>query len=735
MRPIVRRLTIATLSCAFVCLLPISAHAFEGRAIDRLTGRPIAGATIAIAGLAGTVTTDADGRFTWTPDPPLPFDVLVILPGGGLAKPVRILARDPTAPLAISVDPVLAETLVISGAAPSVDAPLATATTLVSSLDIGRRAPANLVQALENVAGVGAVAEGQSAVPAIRGLARGRTLFLLDGSRLFSERRAGPSVTFLAPESLDRIDVARGPASVAFGSDAFGGVISSLTPQPSLGAPFHARLTGTFGAGVPSQRVDGEAATGLGARAGILVAAHGRTADDYSSPDGVVANSAWRDSGALVRAGVTAGGWWTIGWQGDFARDTGLPRSDSATLLVTMPFERSKRTSVSFDRAAVPGLGHVNVRGLYGNYEQRLDQDRLPAPGRPRRIDRSDIAGTDTEIRAVFRPAVHLVRLSTGVDLVARHDLHAHDIGIAFDAAGAVVSTTDNASIDSAHKRDVGAFAQVDVPIGGRVTATAGARADYVRSVNEGGFFGDRTVSHSAASGSAAIAVRAWSSLTMTAQVSRGFRDPTLSDRFFRGPVGRGFIIGNPDLLPERSLQIDAGARYDVDRWRIGASYYHYDISDLIERYQAGPETFLFRNRGLAQIRGVEVEGRLDASRGFSIEASAQTGRGRAKDDDAALDDIAAPKAILQLRQAIGNSVFVSARVAAFARDDQPGPTEVATPGYVDVSANATWRTGRWVELRVEASNLLNERYYSSASSRGVLAAGRAAMFTAVLRY
>ena len=43
----------------------------------------------------------------------------------------------------------------------------------------------------------------------------------------------------------------------------------------------------------------------------------------------------------------------------------------------------------------------------------------------------------------------------------------------------------------------------------------------------------------------------------MTAQVARGFRDPILSDRFYRGPVGRGFIEGNPDLKPETSLQFD----------------------------------------------------------------------------------------------------------------------------------------------------------------------------------
>ena len=47
-----------------------------------------------------------------------------------------------------------------------------------------------------------------------------------------------------------------------------------------------------------------------------------------------------------------------------------------------------------------------------------------------------------------------------------------------------------------------------------------------------------------------------------TAQVARGFRDPTLSDRYFRGPTGRGFITGNPDLEPETSLQCDGALRY-----------------------------------------------------------------------------------------------------------------------------------------------------------------------------
>jgi outer membrane receptor protein involved in Fe transport len=716
-------------------LFAAPAEALEGRIVDRQTGKPIAGAEVGIAGLAGTVHTGQDGRFVWAPDPPLPFTVIVIIPGGRLARPVRVLTLPETTPLLVQIDPALDENVVISGTAPSVEALPGTATTLIPAADIARRASASLMQALENVPGVGGVAEGQSAVPAIRGLARGRTLLLLDGSRLFSERRAGPSVSFLSPDNLDRIDVVRGSASVAYGSDAFGGVISMITRQPSAAAPIDARLSATLGAGVPAERFQAQSAFGLGARGGLVVEAHHRRAKDYSSPDGVVPNSAWQDQGALVRGGVKAGGWWTAGWQGDSVKDSGLPRSDSATLRVSTPYERSSRASASFDRAGVPVVGHVNVTGLFGRYSQRLDQDRLAAPGRPRRIDRADIDGTDLDLRATARGALGGVRLTAGGDVTNRRGLHAHDITIAFNAAGALTSAMDNLSIASADKRDAGLFAKIDLPLASRMTMSAGARFDRARSVNTGGYFGDRSISHRALSGSASLAYRPWSAVTIAAQLSRGFRDPTLSDRFFRGPVGRGFIVGNPDLGPERSVQFDLTARYDGTRWRVSAAYYHYDISDLIERYQSGTDTFLFRNRGLAEIRGMEVEGGIEFSRGLAVEISGHIGRGRAADNGAALDDIGPARAILQLRQRLGERTQVSMRVSAIAANRLPGPSEVAAPSYIDAGITVSRRAGRWLDLHWAAANLLNQRYYSSSSSRRVLAAGRYSTLTIVAKY
>jgi len=298
-----------------------------------------------------------------------------------------------------------------------------------------------------------------------------------------------------------------------------------------------------------------------------------------------------------------------------------------------------------------------------------------------------------------------------------------------------VTSTTDNASIASARRHDAGAFAQLDVPLAPRLTANAGARFDGVQSTNVAGYFGDRTTSHGAASGSASVAWRPWAPLMLVAQLSRGFRDPTLSDRFFRGPVGRGFIVGNPDLQPERSVQYDVAARYTAGKWRASASYYRYDIHDLIERYQASADTFLFRNRGLARIRGVEIETGVEWSPKLSFDASAETGRGRAAEDDAALDDLAPPRIILRVRGAVRGRLSMSVRVAAVARDSTPGPSEVATPGYVDAGVTANWPARRWIDVRAAAANLLNQRYESSPSPRGVLAPGRYATLIVVIKY
>ena len=106
---------------------------------------------------------------------------------------------------------------------------------------------------------------------------------------------------------------------------------------------------------------------------------------------------------------------------------------------------------------------------------------------------------------------------------------------------------------------------------------SGGIRGDYVTTTNTGGFFGDRSTGNGAGSGYASATVGSFGGFSLTAQIARGFRDPVLSDRYYRGPTGRGFITGNPDLDPETSVQLDLGLRYVAPRFRLATFYYHYE--------------------------------------------------------------------------------------------------------------------------------------------------------------
>jgi outer membrane receptor protein involved in Fe transport len=708
---------------ALGCLAGTPALAFEGRIVEKETGEPVADAEVAILGRVGSARTDAEGRFTWTPDPRPPFEVLVVLAGGAYVKPILVRSIG-DAPLLLEIVPALEESvMVVAGSAPSIEAAPANGVTSVPADDLRGRQPVNVAQALENVAGTATISEGQAAVPAVRGLASGRTLIMIDGARVTSERRVGPSATYLDPAALEGVEVSRGPGSVAYGSDAFGGVIQLRTRRAQPGAPFGGRLSGALGAGAPQQRAALELTRGF-PRGGILVQGHYRNFEDWDSPEGAVFNSGARDHGVLARFDHDLGGGvFSAGWQSDFGREIERPRNNSSTVRFFYPTEDSHRLTLGWERAAVAGLSRLGGTLFVGSYAVVTDQDRFATPQQPRSVERSDVSANDFHVRAFAEKAIGKAKLDAGVDVNGRFDLEAHDIGLFYDASGALERTTDNLSIEDARRVDSGLYLQAQLPAADVLLLDAGARVDWVGTRNAGGYFGDRSEDNAALSGFAAATLGSFGGLSATAQVARGFRDPTLSDRYFRGPTGRGFITGNPDLEPETSLQLDGALRYVASRWRAAVYAYHYSIENLIERYPTGEaDSFAFRNRGEARIRGFEVEVQASLPWRLGLELSAHRVDGRALDDSAALDNIPVPTATTRLRREFDRG-YVWVRTGLYGQLDEPGPTERERPGYGLLDAGAGAHLGR-VELDLVGRNLLDKAYLVSPDARATLAAG-----------
>jgi len=723
---------LAGLLAGLLMATPGWASVLEGR-VSFSDGRAVAWARVSILGRTGSALTDEQGRFSWSPLPQPPFEMIVSLAGGGYLKPVRIETLPEALLLEIVVEPTIDEKVTVSGGlAPHVLPSPAAGTTLLPAGEIAVRAPVHLSQTLENVAGVASISEGQAAVPAIRGFAHGRTLILLDGARVTAERRVGPSATFLDPVTLESVEAARGPGSVAFGSDAFGGVIDARTRRTAPGSGTSGRFVGAVGAGVPQQRAAIEVGHGF-AGGGLTFQGHYRNLDDYTSPEGEVFNSGSRDFGGRARLDHRLGaGTLSLAWQSDLGRDIERPRTNSTTTRFFYPTEDSHRLVADWRSGAVLGFSQLGASAFLGSYAIVTDQDRFATEATPRSVERADVSARDFHLRGFAARTVGPARLELGLDVNGRFGLRALDVDRAYDLAGAFTGEEVNVSIDDARRTDYAVFSSIEAAAGSRVTLDGGVRLDHVTTRNLAGYFGDRSSRQDAVSGLAAITVGLARGLSATAQAASGFRDPLLSDRYYRGPTGRGFITGNPDLAPERSWQLDLALRYVAAGWRAAAYVFDYRIEDLIERYETEPDYFYFRNRGRARMRGVELELQVMGPGEVSVELSGHLIRGHAEDDGTPLDDVPPPTLTLRLTRDFGRG-FVQARGALYAEDDRPGPTEQTRPGYGLLDLALGLRLGERLELRLLGRNLLDEAYLVSPDRRAVLAPGRSLLITTTL--
>ncbi len=685
-------------------------------------GVPYAGVEVSVLGRSGSVTTDAEGRFRLLPSPTPPFELVVFDVRGALIGRIRVTSLDETPDLVLR--PVAGDSItVLSGAAPSTLAPPAAAATVFSSAERRERQPARIVDALAEIPGAGKVGPGATAVPSVRGLARGRTLILLDDARVTAERRAGPSATYLDPFSLESIEIVRGPGSVAYGSDAFGGVIHARTPTPQTDAlAGRWELSAGVGREFASGGLEVNAPLGKGA---LLVQTRARSASDYRSPDGVVENSSSRDRGALLRALLPSGRTrMTFGLRIDRGREIERPRADPNDRRTVYPEENSERLTFGALLPVPRGLDSLELDAFVGSY--RLITDRVDVgPGGG--VERADVDANDASVRLIgVRPwAAGLLRI--GLDASSRFDLEARNFAFRRLPNGGLEQVVSDTAIESARRIAAGLFVELDRPLP-RLSGSlsAGLRGDRVETTNEGGGFGDLSTRNDSPSGYAAFTWHPAARWFASLQYAHGFRDARLSDRYFSGVTGRGRIVGNPDLEPETSDQLDLAVHASLGALRLGLFGYRYRIEDLIERFRVAgqDDLFTFANRGEVELRGVELEADLELARGLDLRVTANWAEGRILDDGSAPNDVPPEVLTLALRRRLPGRLWWRVSVSAFAPDDDPGSTEIATPGYAVVDAAAGFELGAGLEARVLAGNLLDRRYPDSSDEDAPLAPG-----------
>ncbi len=106
-------------------------------------------------------------------------------------------------------------------------------TTEVSSDYLNEHSATNVIDAIALAPGVSAITNGQSiSKPVIRGLGYNRVLTVSDGVTLEDQAWFDEFGIEVDPDAVDRAEILKGPASLAYGSDAIAGVVNLIPEAP-----------------------------------------------------------------------------------------------------------------------------------------------------------------------------------------------------------------------------------------------------------------------------------------------------------------------------------------------------------------------------------------------------------------------------------------------------------------------------------------------------------------------
>lgn len=210
----------------------------------------------------------------------------------------------PVQPLVVQVDFAAASmTLVIQETAPPLLQPQSSASLHQDALET--LAGQDLGEVVATVPGVTAArGSADTTKPVIRGHTERRVVLLSDGVRHEGQKWGSDHAPELDPFSAGSVHVLRGPSGVRYGADAIGGVVR-VDPSPML------RVQGvqsTLQLGGDTQGLGGHAAARVDwaptSRWSFRVQGSGQRAASWSSPSGVVGNSAsalWTAGASLQR--------------------------------------------------------------------------------------------------------------------------------------------------------------------------------------------------------------------------------------------------------------------------------------------------------------------------------------------------------------------------------------------------------------------------------------------------
>jgi len=596
----------AALAPCGAALAQAPARTLSGLVLSGADSTAVAGAFVEIDGTTLRRRTDADGRFVF----------LHVPPGALLLRVARIGFLPAAVPVA--ADSAAASVTVVLVSAPIEVAPVVvtasrethlaenapTSVAVATSEDIEHRATVGVDQAIALMPGV-QILDGQINIRGSSGYAKGlgsRVLLLIDGVPANQGDRGGINWDLLPVTEVERVEVLKGTGSALYGSAALGGVVNVITRDIPDAPQYSLRLfSGAYAEPPPlwqwraGRSLFSGADLGMSRKLGPLrLLVSGGAVDDQGYREN---NSDHRahalaklvfEPGPSLRAELYAAAVHenvgnVVFWceQGQCA-DRGLTyqpfRVDSTTL-----GDRLLSDKYQVQATAHQILGPVLALNGRVSWFRTSFQDRFRADSNGSTADRFG-----AELGAEWHPSP----------------------GRTVNAGTEETYSTVVSDLFGDHSQtEVAFFAESETELADSVRLSLGARLDAI-AVDAVGW---------TAVGSPRLAVT-WQlpAVRLRASVGRGFRAPTLAERFTSTAEQGIQVIPNPSLGNETSWAGEVGATTRLgERFELDGALFWNEYQNLIEPgLVSGGTQIQFANVTRARIRGVDLTARAAALAG-----------------------------------------------------------------------------------------------------------------------
>ncbi|MEI7662245.1 MAG: TonB-dependent receptor [Bacteroidota bacterium] len=562
----------ACLIVAFFSSAPVySQVTLRGKVTEKATGETLIGATVYIPDLKTGAATGKDGIYMIPNLPAATFLVQVSYVGYQAVTQTVDLQKTAVCDFRMSESAIEAQEVVVTGNTLSSD----NSQSSISITPIGKNQlftlpSTNLINSIATVPGLSEITTGGAvSKPVIRGLSANHVITLNEGVRQEGSQWGDEHGIEIDQFSADRIEVLKGPASLFYGSDAMGGVINILEPNPAELNTVKGEWVSQYST---NNRLSGNSLMAEGNHNGLIWRVRGtyKTAASFKTPPEYVYNSGFSEKNLSGMVGLNKRWGYSHLHFSHFDSKIGIIGGERDSL--TRQFISREGKIISPDEAksreiAIPFqlVSHEKITSV-SNFVIRNSQIRLNLGYQVN--DRQEFSVTPVTPGLYFHldtwtgDAKYTLSVKKSIELVA---------GIS-----GMVQTNLNRGVEflvpDYNLQDIGGFVYAKKSWN-RFSVNAGMRLDerhiegkilFLDSLGykaPGGaiLFPGFNSHFSAFSGSAGMTFRVNSIVNLKLNIGRGFRAPNIAE-LGSGGVHEGtfrYEIGNPSLVPELSLQFD----------------------------------------------------------------------------------------------------------------------------------------------------------------------------------